>query len=74
MRGIWLNPRLCAQSRVRPDKRIGWHVEQRMVYGGTPSKENGQPMLKRPKFPGGFQGRVLKATFGVRAAGGMTLF
>ena len=45
-----------------------------MVYGGTPSKENGQPMLKRPKFPGGFQGRVLKPTFGVRAAGGLTFF
>ena len=25
-----------------------------------PSKENGQLMLKRPKFSDGFQGRVLK--------------
>ena len=25
-------------------------------------------MLKRPEHPGGFQGRVLQATFGVRVA------
>ena len=70
-RGMWLT-RLCAQSRMRPDKLQGWRLEQRMVYGGMPSKENGQPLLRRPKLPGGFQGRVLKATFGVRAAEGMT--
>ena len=70
-RGMRLT-RLCAQNRPRPDKLQGWRLEQRMVYGGMPSKENGQPLLRRPKLPGGFQGRVLKATFGVRAAEGMT--
>lgn len=36
------------------------------------SKENGQLLLKRPEVPDGFQGRVLKAAFGVRVAGGMS--
>ena len=34
----------------------------------APSKGNGQLLLKRPELPDGFQGRVFKTMFGVRAA------
>ena len=34
-----------------------------------PSKENGQLILKRPKFPKGFQGRVFKDRVKKRASG-----
>ena len=32
-------------------------------------KENGQPMVKRPKVPSGIQGRVLKTVFRMRVKG-----
>ena len=32
-----------------------------------PSKENRWLVLKRPKFPDGFQGKLFKGKFGVRA-------
>ena len=38
------------------------------IYCSATNKENGQLMLKRPELPNGFQGRVLKATLGVRGA------
>ena len=36
-----------------------------------PSKENGQLMLKRPKVPDGFQGRVFKGKVRERVSGCM---
>ena len=44
-------------------KPICWHqvvVKKSMTFIAGPSKEDGQLMLKRPEFPGGFQGRVFK--------------
>ena len=38
------------------------------IYCRATNKENGQLVLKRPELPNGFQGRVLKATLGVRGA------
>lgn len=70
--GIWLNPCLCAQSRARPNKQMSWRLEQRMVYGETPSKESGQPVLKRPKFLAIFR-EGFKVLVGVRGCRGMTL-
>ena len=32
------------------------------IYCRAPSKENGQLMLKKPKLPSGFQGRVFKVS------------
>ena len=39
------------------------------VYCRAPSKKNGQLMLKRPKFPEGFQERVVKDSVSEGAAG-----
>ena len=49
---------VCSEQSKADLKR--WRLQQRTVYGRTPSKENRQLMLKRPTLPGGFQGRVFK--------------
>ena len=47
-------------------------AEKGLLQG--PSKGNIWLMLKRPKLPKGFQGRVLKAKSEVRATGYVTSF
>lgn len=49
---------------INPIYWLSWVEGKYRVYCRAPSKEKGQIMLKRPRLPKAFQGRVLKAMWG----------
>lgn len=63
---------VCPTGKISKPKRQS--LEQRKVNCKGQARRMNISMLKKPKFPSGFEGRVFKGKSGGRAPGYMTFF